>query len=256
MVIPSIKKNSFNTNDFSSYGPISNFPFLSKIIEKSIAMQLERYLLENNLYSQKQSGSRRHHSTETVLIRIFNDVCCALDDGRNAVLVLLDLSSVFDTVDHEILLELMQTSFTGKVLKWLRSYLTERQQFVSIDGFQSDPQTVRCGVPQGSVLGPLLFSLYISPFEDIILTHGLSLLLYADDTQLYISLKPTQKEETNIRLESCLADLSNWFSANKLVCNTNKSNIVYFSSKYRDQSSSFSILFGSFALHPVVLPQI
>ena len=204
---------------------------MSKIIEKSIAKQLERYLLESNLYPQKQSGYRRYHSTETVLIKIFNDVCCALDDGRNAVLVLLDLSSAFDTVDHEILLQRLQTifGFTGQVLKWLRSYLTERQQFVSIDGFQSNPQTVRCGVPQGSVLGPLLFNLYISPIEDIILAHGLSVLLYADDTQLYISLKPIQKEETNIRLEACLADLSNWFSANKLVCNPNKSNIVYFS---------------------------
>ena len=130
MVIPSIKKNSLNPNKFSSYRPISNLSFLSKIIEKSIAMQLERYLLENNLYPQKQSGYRRYHSTETVLIKIFNHECCALDDGRNAVLVLLDLSSAFD--NHEILLERLQTrfGFTGEVLIWLRSYLTERQQFV------------------------------------------------------------------------------------------------------------------------------
>ena len=77
-----MKKNSLNPNEFSSYRPISNLPFLSKIVEKSIAMQLECYLLENNLYPLKQSGYRRYHSTETVLIKIFNDICCALDDGR------------------------------------------------------------------------------------------------------------------------------------------------------------------------------
>ena len=103
---------------------------MSKIVEKFIAMQLECYLLENNLYPLKQSGYRRYHSTETVLIKLFNDICCALDDDRNAVLVLLHLSSAFDTVDHEILLERLRTRFgcTGKVLKWLRSYFTERQQ--------------------------------------------------------------------------------------------------------------------------------
>ena len=192
---------------------------MSKIVEKSIAIQLERYLLENNLYPLKQSGYRMHHSTETVLIKISNDLCCALDEGRNAVLVLLDLSSAFDMVDHDILLERLQTRFgcTGKVLKWLRSYLTQRQQFVSVDGYESDPQMVRWGVPQGSVLGPLLFNEYISPVEDIILAHGLSVLLYADDTQLYISLKPTQIDEIKICIEACLSDLSKWFSENKMV---------------------------------------
>ena len=123
---------------------------MSKIIEKSISIQLESYLLDNNLYPLKQSEYRRHHSTETFLIKIFNDICCDLDDGRNALSVLLNLSSASDTVDHEILLQRLQTRFgcTFKVLKWLRSYLTDRQQFVCIDGSQSDPKIVRSGVPQ------------------------------------------------------------------------------------------------------------
>ena len=218
MVIPFIKRNSLNPNEFSSPRPISNLSFLSKIIEESIAIHLERYLLENNLYLHKQSRYRRHHSTETVLIKIFNDVC--LSSFR--------IIFGFDKIDHEILLERLQTrfGFTCKIPKWLGSYLTEWQQFVNIDGFQSDPQTVRCGVHQGSLLGPLLFS------------------LYADDTQLYIYtyLKQHKRKKTKIRQESCLADLSNWFSANKLVCNPNKSNIVYFSTKYREQSSFFYII--------------
>ena len=218
MVIPFIKRNSLNPNEFSSPRPISNLSFLSKIIEESIAIHLERYLLENNLYLHKQSRYRRHHSTETVLIKIFNDVCCALDNGKNAVLVLLELSS----------------ALTRLIMRFFQSVC--KLDSVLLAKF---------------LKGPLTFCLYISPNEDIILAHGLSVLLYADDTQLYISLKPTQKEETKIRQESCLADLSNWFSANKLVCKPNKSNIVYFSSKYRDQSSSVSISFGSSVLHLV-----
>ena len=141
--------------------------------------------------------------------------------------------------------------FDVKVLTWLKSYLTERKQFVRIDGFESDKQIIRLGVPQGSVLGPLLFNLYISPVEDIIHAHRLSGMLYADDTKIYISLKPSQMEETKTRLAACLADLNAWFYANKLVCNRDKSNIIYFTSKYRNHSGSFSISFGSSVQHSV-----
>ncbi|KAI6650114.1 RNA-directed DNA polymerase from mobile element jockey-like [Oopsacas minuta] len=115
--------NSLYPNEFSSYRPISNLPFMSKIVVKSIAIQLEHYLLENNLYLLKQSGYKIHHPTETVLIRAFNDLCCDLDEGRNTMLILLDLTAAFDTVDHEIIFEHLQTRFgstTGKVLKWFR----------------------------------------------------------------------------------------------------------------------------------------
>ena len=165
----------------------------------------------------------------------------------------MDLSCAFDTLDHEILIDRLRTrfGFTGNVLKWLQSYLSDRRQFVSIDCTHSSQNRVRWGVPQGSVLGPLLFNLYISPVEDIILAHGLSTMSYADDTQLYISLEPNNNQEAKSRLESCLFDLYNWFSANMLVCNRDKSNFIYFTSKFHNHSSSFTISFGSSVLLPV-----
>ena len=123
-----------------------------------------------------QSGYRRFHSTETSLIRLFNYIGCALDKGDNAVLLLLDLSSAFDTIDHETLIERLKMRFglTGNVLKWIKSYLLSRQWVVNINGTNSDSRTMRWGVPQGSVLGPLLFIFYISPIEDIIHSHSLN----------------------------------------------------------------------------------
>ena len=170
----------------ANYRPIANLPFLSKIIEKAILMQLDLHLKNNNLYPSMQSGYRRFHSTETALIKVFTDICCALYRGKNAVLILWDLSCAFDILDHEILISRLRTrfGFTGNVLKWLQSYLSDRRQFVSIDCTHSSQNRVRWGIPQGSVLGPILFNLYISPVEDIILAHGLSTMSYADDTQL------------------------------------------------------------------------
>ena len=166
MIIPCIKKASLNPNELSNYRPIANLSFLSKILEKATSMHLEDYLSRNNLYPLMQSG-RQFHSTETALIKLFDDVGCALDDGHSAILILLDLFSAFDMVDHEILLKRLETrfSFTGNVLIWLRSYLIHRQWVVNISGFHSDTLTTRWGVPQGSVLGPLFFNLYISPIE-------------------------------------------------------------------------------------------
>ena len=129
-----------------------------------------------------QSGYKKYHSTETTLIKLFNDIGCALDQGSNAALILLDLSSAFDTVDHIILQDCLQSRFgiTGNVLSLLRSFLFQRHSVVSIGGSLSDSRTEKWGVPQGSVLVPLLFNLYISPIEDIISDHGLSVLMYAD----------------------------------------------------------------------------
>ena len=156
------------------------------------------YLRDNDLEeSQFQSAYKRFHSTETALLRVQNDILCEIDNQKCVVLLLLDMSAAFDTVDHELLLGRMEKRYgvKGNALKWFRSQLQDRKQFVMIDVTKSKMKELRYGVPQGSVLGPILYSLYTSPFGDIIKRHGLSYHLYADDTQLYLSFKPTHAEQ-------------------------------------------------------------
>ena len=136
-----------------------------------------------------QSAYRKFHSTETVLVKLFNDVACSIDAGEEVALVLLDLSSAFDTIDHVCLIDRLERRFgiSGKVLTWIESYHCQREQVEPINGASSKSYPMKWGVHQGSVLGPLLFRLYISLVEDNIDSHGLSGLIYADDIR-YICL--------------------------------------------------------------------
>ena len=126
-----------------------------------------------------------------------NDIGSTLDEGLEVALVLVDLSNAFDTVDHQILLNQLQFRYgmSGSVLAWFESYLSKRYQITCINRTRSSPKILRSGVPQGSVLGPLLFALYISPIEDIINAHGLHSASYADDNQVYISVRQSNKED-------------------------------------------------------------
>ena len=126
----------------------------------------------------------------TALLRVHNDISLALDNNNDVILVLLDLSSAFDMVNHQIILKRPQDRYGiyGKVLDWLRSYLSERTQSVKIGDEKSEPIRLARGVPQGSILGPSLFSLYVAPIEDI-KSYGLNYAVYADDRQLYVSIE-------------------------------------------------------------------
>uniref|UniRef100_A0A3B4T3X5 Reverse transcriptase domain-containing protein n=1 Tax=Seriola dumerili TaxID=41447 RepID=A0A3B4T3X5_SERDU len=229
VIKPLLKKKNLDPNVIANYQPISNLPFLSKILEKTVYIQLKKYLTSNSLLDIYQSGFRPHHSTETALIKVINDLHINTDSKKISILVLLDLSAAFDTVDHKILLERLEkwVGLSGPVLKWFNSYLHDRKSYVSISDFSSNKKDVTCGVPQGSILGPLLFNLYMLPLSHIITNHNVNYHNYADDSQLYISLyhddlSPIQS------LTQCISDINKWMTENFLQLNKDKTEILIF----------------------------
>ncbi len=169
-------------------------------------------------YEEFQSGFRPRHSTETALVKITNDLFLASDKGCISLLVSLNLSAAFDTIDHNILIDRLQnyTGIQGQALRWFRSYLSECYHFVYLNGEASQLSPVKYGVPQGSVLGPLLFSLYMLPLGNIIRKFGISFHCYADDTQLYISTRPDATSKLS-KLTESVKNIKDWMLNNFLL---------------------------------------
>ena len=182
---PILKKDSLDHEVHKNFRSFSNLRFVSKATEKVVALRLNQHLVNNNLHEMFQSAYRIEHSTETALTRIHNDILLAIDDSSCIILVLLDFSAALDAVDHNILLRLeLRFGITGKALSWLTFYLTDRTQFVQVANEHSTSRKLLCGVPQGSVLGPVLYAMYTAPLADITRQHGLNFHFYADDTLL------------------------------------------------------------------------
>ena len=212
----------------NNYQLVSNLRFLSKVLEKVLVNQLNSHINNSNTSNQYQSAYRKFHSTETPLLKIHNDILSSMDAGKITPLTLLDLSAAFDTIDHTILLSRLDYWFqvTGKALDWFKSYLTGRCQRLKLGDCLSSKTDLKFGVSQGSVLGPLLFTLYtISPSSMIsgqaILHH-----LYADDSQLSVSFASRDSVAALNGLQSCLASVQSWMSMNKLKLNPDKTEFL------------------------------
>ena len=174
LIRPFSKKTGLDSDILKNYRPVTKLKFISKVIEKVISGRLNEQLINNSLFDPLQSAYRYKHSTETALIKVQNDILSALDAGSSAILVMLDLSAAFNTIDHDILLSLLCNVYgiTGNALDWFRSYLTGRIQRVVIEDSVSVDQELDFGVPQDSVLGPRMYCMYTKPVSDIIQRHG------------------------------------------------------------------------------------
>ena len=186
VVRPLIKKSSLDKDLLKNYRPVSSLTLLSQVVEKVVVGQLLQHLDRQNMLEPLQSAYRKHHSTEMVLLSVCTEISSALDNRQDTLLVLLDLSSAFDTIDHRSLLNRLCERFglCGVEHQWMTSCLQDRSQRAVIGRASSESRILTAGVPQGSVLGPLLFSLYVQPIGEGIRRHGLHFHHYADDLQV------------------------------------------------------------------------
>ena len=213
-----------------NYRPISVLPVISRLFEKVIYNQLYSYLNSNGFLSTNQSGFRALHSTLTTLLKNTDDWYSGMDLGKYVGTVFVDLKKAFDTVDHNILLQKLNHYGVQELdLKWFESYLSNRKQFIRIDGVDSSIQNINTGVPQGSCLGPLLFLVYINDLPYSVKNAKVS--IYADDTSL--ALQSENISQLTAALNDDLRNLHLWLKGNKLSLNVAKTQSLLISTKHR-----------------------
>ena len=233
IIFPAIKEYNLDNTNPSSYRPVSNLPFLSKLLEKVVYTQLEQHLSDYNLLPISQSAYRKKHSTETSLLRVSNDILKALNHGKSTLLVKLDISAAFDTVNHQMLLDRYASLFglSDIVLAWFSSYLTERTQAVQIGSDTSAKVQMNCGFAQGSTLGGPKYIMFTTPLDELTQLHEVSHEAYADDSNLYVSFDMRNTADTAAcfaQMENCLCDIKRWMLKNRLKLNCGKTEAILF----------------------------
>ena len=217
-------------DDIGNYRPISVISILGKVVEKIAYDQLQTYLINNNILTNSQFGFRPRHSTQDALLNVTEKWFEVIDSGNIVGVVMIDLKKAFDTVNHSILIRKLRLyGFNEHTLNWFENYLSNRKQMTCLNGYMSDKKTVTCGVPQGSLLGPLLFSLYVNDLPSIIKHSELS--LYADDTCIFYSSK--NAEDITEKLNEDLSHVSRWLVDNRLFVNKKKCEIIFLGTSSR-----------------------
>ncbi len=235
---PLLKKLLLDPDFLKHFRPISNLPYLSKLVEKTVDVQLVAHCIENGLEEIFQSAYKQFYSTETALLYMHNDFMLAIDMKFAIELIQIDMTAAFDTVNHRIMLQRLQDylGITGNALEWFRSYLSYRKQTVHLKGQTSTPRDIKHGVPQGSILGPRLFTIYTLPVGHIIRKYYpyAKFMFYADDKNLYLIFDPGFPALASSNMEPLIADVRAWLIRNYLMVNDTKTDSLVASSRFKD----------------------
>ena len=234
LVKPLIKKKSLGMQN-SNYRPVSNLSFISKIIEKVTLEQFNTHCQENSLVPEYQSAYRKNHSCETSLVKLVNDILWNMDRQLVTSIVILDLSAAFDTVDHDLLLDILEARFgiTGTARKWYESYLKPRRFRVVVGKEESQPRQLDYPVLQGSIQGAFLFVAYASTLDEIVDSTQLELNGFADDHSVRTAFKPSKLDhkdelETITIIEQSMLEIKSWMDQVHLKMNESKTEFIYF----------------------------
>ena len=235
-VIPIFK--SGDKHSFNNYRPVSILPQFSKILEKIFYNRLKGFIDKHEILVESQYGFRNERSTSLALIDLLEQITNAIENKMHTIGIFIDLKKAFDTINHDLLIKKMEHfGIRGIANDWLKSYLSNRKQFANYNGTNSDLYDIECGVPQGSILGPLLFILYINDISNV--SKILRLILFADDTNLFATGHDLELLCNEINNELCI--LSEWFKINRLSLNVKKTNYMLFSKKAKSMTQTLKI---------------
>ena len=231
MIDPLLKKDNLDPEIKKHFRPVNNLIFISKLIERIVTRRLDGHMAKNNLHNKKQFAYKKHHSTETMMVGIADDVLAGFDEDKCTVMVFLDLSAAFDTIDIEVLLTILseEIGLTGAALQWCKSFLTDRTQRVNINGQYSESMAVKNGAPQGSVLGPKFYNIYVRGQPKVIQNCGFMSTSFADDSNGMKKFAITfQYNVLKHDVPMCISEVTKWMNSMFLKINPDKTEIILF----------------------------